>query len=76
MGLVANSLFEITAPDGTTIGFAACETEVDALIWKHCYSAALAVLLIKPCANKQAAVEAVADEVERLAAGYKVVRVG
>ena len=35
MALVANSLFEITAPDGTTVGFAACEEEADRQINEH-----------------------------------------
>jgi hypothetical protein len=35
MTLVANSLFEITAPNGLVIGFAACESDADRKVAEH-----------------------------------------
>lgn len=35
MSFVSNNLFEIAAPDGVTVGFAACEEDADQNIHEH-----------------------------------------
>jgi hypothetical protein len=76
MPLVANSLFEITAPDGTVVGFAACETEADTQIAKHLLPGAAAFFGDARWPTRAVAVKTVADWMEARMAGYKVVRVG
>lgn len=71
MALIANSLFEITAPDGTTVGFASCEAEADRAIADH-----MAKLASRNFEGQLPSEETLSDWVARTIPGYKVVRLG
>jgi hypothetical protein len=71
VALIANSLFEITAPDGTTVGFAACEAEADQAIADHMAKAAGREFAGHSRLPTQ---DELSAWVKRAAPGYKVVR--
>jgi hypothetical protein len=73
VALIANSLFEITTSDGTTVGFAACEADADAAIAAHIAKVAGRTFDDRwppPTEDELSA------WVKRTLRGYKVVRLG